>query len=151
MEWREIIIKTLQQYESSYITLIFWFYRNAWNWIFDSQILSGYCYLIVFIADRGEVPKGSSEIFFRKVKFWEDGEMQEAPPVFVGIIFLNQEEYILTWFSLEMSMYINIWLYHLVSFVSLSHNMVIFIGTLAILEQSKWVKTLHNTIENAEI
>ncbi|KAL5102530.1 hypothetical protein RYX36_006857, partial [Vicia faba] len=31
---------------------------------------------------RGEVPKGSSEIFFRKVKFWEDGELQEAPPVF---------------------------------------------------------------------
>ncbi|CAL5189496.1 unnamed protein product [Lathyrus oleraceus] len=37
---------------------------------------------IVFRDYRGEVPKGSSEIFFRKVKFWEDGEMQEAPPVF---------------------------------------------------------------------
>ncbi|KAL9255227.1 AP-4 complex subunit mu-like protein [Drosera capensis] len=31
---------------------------------------------------RGDVPKGSTEIFFRKVKFWkEDGE-EEAPPVF---------------------------------------------------------------------
>lgn len=39
------------------------------------------------IADRGEVPKASAEIFFRKVKFWkEDGE-GDAPPVFVGIFF----------------------------------------------------------------
>lgn len=38
-------------------------------------------------VDRGEVPKGSAEIFFRKVKFWkEDGE-GDAPPVFVGILF----------------------------------------------------------------
>lgn len=37
---------------------------------------------IVFRDYRGEVQKGSSEIFFRKVKFWnEDGE-GEAPPVF---------------------------------------------------------------------
>jgi len=59
---------------------------------FDCQTLSGYSDLILFVADRGEVPRGSAEIFFRKVKFWEDGELQEAPPVFVGIIFLNQEE-----------------------------------------------------------
>ncbi|KAJ9542924.1 hypothetical protein OSB04_029430 [Centaurea solstitialis] len=33
-------------------------------------------------VDRGDVQKGSAEIFFRKVKFWnEDGEA-EAPPVF---------------------------------------------------------------------
>ncbi|CAD6258947.1 unnamed protein product [Miscanthus lutarioriparius] len=32
--------------------------------------------------DRGEVPKGSAEIFFRKVKFWNDDEAEEAPPVF---------------------------------------------------------------------
>ena len=39
-------------------------------------------------ADRGEVQKGSAEIFFRKVKFWaEDGE-GDAPPVFVGIFSL---------------------------------------------------------------
>ncbi|GFS44040.1 clathrin adaptor complexes medium subunit family protein [Actinidia rufa] len=38
---------------------------------------------IVFRDYRGDVPKGSAEIFFRKVKFWkEDGE-EEAPPVFV--------------------------------------------------------------------
>lgn len=38
-------------------------------------------------TDRGDVPKGTTEIFFRKVKFWkEDGE-EEAPPVFVGILF----------------------------------------------------------------
>ncbi|CAM8936506.1 unnamed protein product [Rhodiola kirilowii] len=37
---------------------------------------------IVFRDYRGEVQKGSSEIFFRKVKFWnEDGE-GEAPPIF---------------------------------------------------------------------
>uniref|UniRef100_A0A7C9E5C8 MHD domain-containing protein n=1 Tax=Opuntia streptacantha TaxID=393608 RepID=A0A7C9E5C8_OPUST len=37
---------------------------------------------IVFRDYRGDVPKGSTEIFFRKVKFWkEDGE-EEAPPVF---------------------------------------------------------------------
>ncbi|KAF5942687.1 hypothetical protein HYC85_020329 [Camellia sinensis] len=35
-----------------------------------------------FDADRGDVQRGSAEIFFRKVKFWkEDGE-EEAPPVF---------------------------------------------------------------------
>ncbi|XP_057442460.1 AP-4 complex subunit mu-like [Lotus japonicus] len=37
---------------------------------------------IVFRDYRGEVPKGSAEIFFRKVKFWEDGGLEEAPPVF---------------------------------------------------------------------
>ncbi|CAJ1971678.1 unnamed protein product [Sphenostylis stenocarpa] len=37
---------------------------------------------IVFRDYRGEVQKGSAEIFFRKVKFWEDGDLQEAPPVF---------------------------------------------------------------------
>ncbi|GFZ10267.1 clathrin adaptor complexes medium subunit family protein [Actinidia rufa] len=37
---------------------------------------------IVFRDYRGDVQKGSAEIFFRKVKFWkEDGEV-EAPPVF---------------------------------------------------------------------
>ncbi|XP_066400378.1 AP-4 complex subunit mu-like [Miscanthus floridulus] len=38
---------------------------------------------IVFRDYRGEVPKGSAEIFFRKVKFWNDDEAEEAPPVFV--------------------------------------------------------------------
>ncbi|KAF1869235.1 hypothetical protein Lal_00048518 [Lupinus albus] len=38
---------------------------------------------IVFRDYRGEVQKGSAEIFFRKVKFWEDGGLEEAPPVFV--------------------------------------------------------------------
>ncbi|RZC26054.1 AP-4 complex subunit mu-like isoform X1 [Glycine soja] len=37
---------------------------------------------IVFRDYRGEVQKGSAEIFFRKVKFWEDGGLLEAPPVF---------------------------------------------------------------------
>ncbi|XP_028100933.1 AP-4 complex subunit mu-like isoform X4 [Camellia sinensis] len=37
---------------------------------------------IVFRVYRGDVQRGSAEIFFRKVKFWkEDGE-EEAPPVF---------------------------------------------------------------------
>lgn len=39
------------------------------------------------ISDRGDVPKGSAEIFFRKVKFWKGEEGEEAPPVFVGIPF----------------------------------------------------------------
>ncbi|CAL9183835.1 unnamed protein product [Musa hybrid cultivar] len=37
---------------------------------------------IVFRDYRGEVPKGSAEIFFRKVKFWKEDEEEEAPPVF---------------------------------------------------------------------
>ncbi|KAK9271463.1 hypothetical protein L1049_027054 [Liquidambar formosana] len=37
---------------------------------------------IVFRDYRGEVQKGSSEIFFRKVKFWKEDEEGEAPPVF---------------------------------------------------------------------
>lgn len=63
--------------------------------------LSDCCYFIVLITDRGEVQKGSAEIFFRKVKFWEDGGLLEAPPVFVGIIFLNQAEHIIMCFKLE--------------------------------------------------
>ncbi|XP_057974049.1 AP-4 complex subunit mu [Malania oleifera] len=37
---------------------------------------------IVFRDYRGEVQKGSAEIFFRKVKFWKEDEEGEAPPVF---------------------------------------------------------------------
>ncbi|XP_021903376.1 AP-4 complex subunit mu [Carica papaya] len=37
---------------------------------------------IVFRDYRGEVPKGSTEIFFRKVKFWKEDGQEEAPPVF---------------------------------------------------------------------
>ncbi|KAJ4963319.1 hypothetical protein NE237_023258 [Protea cynaroides] len=37
---------------------------------------------IVFRDYRGDVPKGSAEIFFRKVKFWKEDEEEEAPPVF---------------------------------------------------------------------
>lgn len=38
------------------------------------------------VTDCGEVPKGSAEVFFRKVKFWKGDEAdEEAPPVFVGI------------------------------------------------------------------
>ncbi|CAM6090870.1 unnamed protein product [Calypogeia fissa] len=38
---------------------------------------------IVFRDYRGDVPKGSAEIFFRKVKFWKGEEGEEAPPVFI--------------------------------------------------------------------
>ncbi|KAK8625793.1 hypothetical protein V6N13_056951 [Hibiscus sabdariffa] len=38
---------------------------------------------IVFRDYRGEVPKGSAEIFFRKVKFWKQDGQEEAPPIFV--------------------------------------------------------------------
>ncbi|KAF6152837.1 hypothetical protein GIB67_025855 [Kingdonia uniflora] len=41
---------------------------------------------IVFRDYRGDVPKGSAEIFFRKVKFWKEDEEEDAPPVFVGRI-----------------------------------------------------------------
>ncbi|XP_020534781.1 AP-4 complex subunit mu isoform X2 [Jatropha curcas] len=37
---------------------------------------------IVFRDYRGEVPKGSAEIFFRRVKFWKEDEGGDAPPVF---------------------------------------------------------------------
>ncbi|XP_021284403.1 AP-4 complex subunit mu-like [Herrania umbratica] len=37
---------------------------------------------IVFRDYRGEVQKGSAEIFFRKVKFWNDGGEGDAPPAF---------------------------------------------------------------------
>ncbi|PPR89345.1 hypothetical protein GOBAR_AA31338 [Gossypium barbadense] len=37
---------------------------------------------IVFRDYRGEVAKGSAEIFFRKVKFWKEDGQEEAPPVF---------------------------------------------------------------------
>ncbi|KAH7524736.1 hypothetical protein FEM48_Zijuj06G0151100 [Ziziphus jujuba var. spinosa] len=38
---------------------------------------------IVFRDYRGEVQKGTAEIFFRKVKFWKEDGQEEAPPVFV--------------------------------------------------------------------
>lgn len=48
-----------------------------------------------YLADRGEVQKGSAEIFFRKVKFWKEDGQEEAPPVFVGIILpKNQAMYL---------------------------------------------------------
>lgn len=51
-------------------------------------------------ADRGDVQKGSAEIFFRKVKFWkEDGE-EEAPPVFVGFSFSTKNCYVIFYFLL---------------------------------------------------
>ncbi|XP_022769054.1 AP-4 complex subunit mu-like isoform X2 [Durio zibethinus] len=37
---------------------------------------------IVFRDYRGEVQKGSAEIFFRKVKFWKDDGDGDAPPAF---------------------------------------------------------------------
>ncbi|XP_050254768.1 AP-4 complex subunit mu isoform X2 [Quercus robur] len=37
---------------------------------------------IVFRDYRGEIQKGSTEIFFRKVKFWKEDGQEEAPPVF---------------------------------------------------------------------
>ncbi|KAL0698383.1 hypothetical protein Bca4012_054505 [Brassica carinata] len=38
---------------------------------------------IVFRDYRAEVPKGSTETFFRKVKFWKEDGNAEAPPIFV--------------------------------------------------------------------
>ncbi|XP_055960225.1 AP-4 complex subunit mu-like isoform X2 [Mercurialis annua] len=37
---------------------------------------------IVFRDYRGDVAKGSTEIFFRRVKFWKENEGGDAPPVF---------------------------------------------------------------------
>ncbi|KAF3447237.1 hypothetical protein FNV43_RR12417 [Rhamnella rubrinervis] len=37
---------------------------------------------IVFRDYRGDVQKGTAEIFFRKVKFWKEDGQEEAPPVF---------------------------------------------------------------------
>ena len=58
--------------------------------VIEVSPISLLCLLNLYLysnVDRGEVPKGSAEIFFRKVKFWnEDGE-EDAPPVFVGILF----------------------------------------------------------------
>jgi len=49
----------------------------------------------ICLADRGEIQKGSTEIFFRKVKFWKEDGQEEAPPVFVGIILLkNVRQYV---------------------------------------------------------
>uniref|UniRef100_A0A7N2MII7 AP complex mu/sigma subunit domain-containing protein n=1 Tax=Quercus lobata TaxID=97700 RepID=A0A7N2MII7_QUELO len=45
---------------------------------------------IVFRDYRGEIQKGSTEIFFRKVKFWKEDGQEEAPPVFVGMIFTSK-------------------------------------------------------------
>lgn len=47
----------------------------------------------ICLADRGEIQKGSTEIFFRKVKFWKEDGQEEAPPVFVGIILLKNVIY----------------------------------------------------------
>ncbi|XP_066344604.1 AP-4 complex subunit mu-like, partial [Miscanthus floridulus] len=45
---------------------------------------------VIFRDYRGEVPKGSAEIFFRKVKFWNDGKVEEAPPVNVdGVNYIH--------------------------------------------------------------
>lgn len=41
--------------------------------------------------------KGSAEIFFRKVKFWKEDGQEEAPPVFVGIIIVKNDQCALIW------------------------------------------------------
>ncbi|KAG2698548.1 hypothetical protein I3760_07G155500 [Carya illinoinensis] len=53
---------------------------------------------IVFRDYRGEVQKGSAEIFFRKVKFWKEDGDGDAPPIFVATIgaMLQQENNNLT-------------------------------------------------------
>ena len=48
-------------------------------------------YRFSFATDRAEVPKGSTETFFRKVKFWKEDGNAEAPPIFVGILVLISE------------------------------------------------------------
>ncbi|KAF3591065.1 hypothetical protein DY000_02027251 [Brassica cretica] len=40
------------------------------------------CGSFSFATDRAEVPKGSTETFFRKVKFWKEDGNAEAPPIF---------------------------------------------------------------------
>ncbi|CAI0467830.1 unnamed protein product [Linum tenue] len=57
---------------------------------------------IVFRDYRGDVQKGSAEIFFRKVKFWKDDGEEEAPPVFVGFMFLN-----------NVGVVVSVWTYNL--------------------------------------
>ncbi|KAK9219490.1 hypothetical protein WN943_008135 [Citrus x changshan-huyou] len=44
---------------------------------------------IVFRDYRGEVQKGSAEIFFRKVKFWKDDGEEEAPPNVDGVNYFH--------------------------------------------------------------
>lgn len=61
--------------------LIYVSLQYKWGWIWWVSL---YIYMK---ADRGDVPKGSAEIFFRKVKFWKEDGGEEAPPVFVGILF----------------------------------------------------------------
>ncbi|MBA0625756.1 hypothetical protein Godav_003527 [Gossypium davidsonii] len=61
----------------------------------DNIVFRDYLYkarlkrLVIVTTDRGEVAKGSAEIFFRKVKFWKEDGQEEAPPVFVGITLLK--------------------------------------------------------------
>ena len=48
--------------------------------------------LYIIYVDRNDVAKDSNEVFFRKIKFWEDGG--DAPPVFntegVNFIWIKQ-------------------------------------------------------------
>ncbi|BBG94888.1 Clathrin adaptor complexes medium subunit family protein [Prunus dulcis] len=41
---------------------------------------------------RGEVPKGSAEIFFRKVKFWKDDGEGDAPPNADGVNYFHVKD-----------------------------------------------------------
>ncbi|KAF5455873.1 hypothetical protein F2P56_025405 [Juglans regia] len=62
--------------------------RNESNRRKDSTMISQFFVLsqrgdnIVFRDYRGEVQKGSAEIFFRKVKFWKEDGDGDAPPIF---------------------------------------------------------------------
>ncbi|GFP92143.1 ap-4 complex subunit mu [Phtheirospermum japonicum] len=60
---------------------------------------------IVFRDYRGDVQKGSAEIFFRKVKFWKEDGKEEAPPVFVGIY---KEIFVSSMFHLPMALMITL-------------------------------------------
>ncbi|MFQ6642247.1 hypothetical protein Gotur_018699 [Gossypium turneri] len=61
----------------------------------DNIVFRDYLYkarlkrLVIVTTDRGEVAKGSAEIFFRKVKFWKEDGQEEAPPNVDGVNYFH--------------------------------------------------------------
>lgn len=78
-----------------YLSFSSWpFTEIVWSTAIVSFLLVGWCLV------RSEMPKGTPEIFYRTVQFWED---VNPPPVFVGSVFLQLRTRTATKFTSSMS------------------------------------------------
>lgn len=90
--------------QSKDFSVVLWcLYLSFSSWPFTEIVWSTaiVCFLLVgWCLVRSEMPKGTPEIFYRTVQFWED---VNPPPVFVGSVFSQLRARTATKFTSSMS------------------------------------------------